>query len=485
MDELDTRELGLAARAAVVAQLRALRGRGEPVSPGVRQAAVLLGVSERTLWRALRAPEQQDQPGDGLPADWRERYLGWGGNVAAVWRELERDGGAGCSLREMQRRFARDLTAAERASARGGESARRAHGLYVRWEAEYRNAVWQADHKQLDVLVLAAGARRPRSPWVTWAIDDRSRAVMGWALSLQPTAAEVLAALRAGMLPDPGGGPLCGIPARLRIDHGLEFVAGSVQQACAGLDVEVSLAEPYQPQQKGKVERLHRTLIETFLVGLPHFTGGPRGPNGRLEAPGRPLLLGELVLLFARWVQEYNARPHSALQDRSPVEVFSQDPTPLRPLSSERARTLLVARREARVHRDGIRFHRLRFIAPGLAELVGERVEIAFAPHDDRALEVFWNGRWQCTAVPQETLSVGQQHEVLAARREHADELRRRQRAAARLARARIAPITAEDPTITGTTRLPAEPAPRRLRLIPEAAGRTDLLLEHERARRS
>jgi putative transposase len=86
----------------------------------------------------------------------------------------------------------------------------------LRREAEHRNEVWQADHKQLDVLVLAPGRSRPRAPWVTWCVDDYSRAVMGWALSLKPSSAEVLAALRASVLPDAGG--LAGLPRRLRVD---------------------------------------------------------------------------------------------------------------------------------------------------------------------------------------------------------------------------------------------------------------------------
>jgi putative transposase len=145
---------------------------------------------------------------------------------------------------------------------------------------------------------------------------------------------------------------------------------------------------------------------------------------------------------------------------------------------------LLVARRDARVHRDGIHFRRLRFTAAGLAELVGETVQIAFAPHDDRSIEVFHRGQWRCTAAPQETLSPDQRAAVLAARRAHAQDLRRRQRAAARRARTRIAPITATSRAITEVTELPAEERSSlgRLRLLAGEA-RADLLLSHERAR--
>jgi hypothetical protein len=91
----------------------------------------------------------------------------------------------------------------------------------VQWEADHRIEVWQGDHKLLDVLVVAAPGRRPAHPWSTMFIDAHSRDVMRWALSLRPWAAEVLAEVRDGMLPDIDDGPLAGIPQRLRIDHGL------------------------------------------------------------------------------------------------------------------------------------------------------------------------------------------------------------------------------------------------------------------------
>jgi putative transposase len=75
------------------------------------------------------------------------------------------------------------------------------------------------------VLVVSPGRRRGRRPWVTLFLVDCSRAIMGWAISLQPSSAEVLAALRDATLVDSGRGPFGGLPGRLRWDHGLEFAA--------------------------------------------------------------------------------------------------------------------------------------------------------------------------------------------------------------------------------------------------------------------
>ncbi|MDQ6805126.1 MAG: Mu transposase C-terminal domain-containing protein, partial [Actinomycetota bacterium] len=118
-----------------------------------------------------------------------------------------------------------------------------------------------------------------------------------------------------------------------------------------------------------------------------------------------------------------------------------------------------------------------RYISPDLHDLVGETVQIAFAPHDQRTIEVFWRGAWICTAWPQETLTPDQQREVIDARRQHAREVRRRQRAATRAARTRLAPLTStdRDPADVTVARA-ADLAVGRERSL-SAAARTDLLL--------
>ena len=472
----------------MVADLVGARERGELRAASVRDAADRLGVGERTVWRWIAAggPPQRRSASVRrveLDGELRDAYVRLRGNVAAVWREQRELGHDVASLRALQAAFARELRPAERASAKCGEAGRREHGLYLRYEAPHRNAVWQADHKQLPVLVIAAIGRRPRRPWVTLFIDDYSRAIMGWAISLQPSSAEVLAALRDALVVQPGRGPFGGVPGRLRWDHGLEFAAGAVEHAALALGVDVDPATPYAPHEKGKIERLHRTIAETFIATLPGYTDGPRDVRGRLEDSGDLLLLGQLVEAFAGWVLAYNGeRPHRSLDGTTPGQRFVADPTPLRLVAPEDARALLTARRSRTVRRDGVHHGGLGYIAVELTELVGESVEIAFAPHDQRSIEVYWRGAWLCTAVPHSTLSAEQQAQIMAERRAYAGELRRRQRRATRRARGRLAPATAQQPDPVEVTRLSerALDAPERRGPRDEllrAAARTDLLL--------
>lgn len=333
------------------------------------------------------------------------------------------------------------------------------------------------------MLVVAAAGGRPRRPWVTLFVDDYSRAIMGWAISLQPTSAEVLAALRDALVVQHGRGPFGGVPQRLRWDHGLEFAAGAVGHAALSLGIEPKPAAPYAPHEKGKVERLHRTIADTFVATLPGYTNGPRDIRGRLEDAGERLLLAQLVEAFAGWTLTYNGeRRHRSLGGLTPAQRFTADPTPLQLVAPEDARRLLTARRPGRVRRDGVHHAGLPYIAVELTELVGETVEIAFAPHDQRSIEVYWRGAWLCTAVPQGALTAREQAQIIAERRAYAGELRRRQRRATRQARSRLAPATAEQPDPGEVTRLsertldaPERQAPRDEAL--RAAARTDLLL--------
>ena len=487
-DEHDgTRLLRQAARGRLVAELVARRQRGE-LRPGeIRKVAARAGVGERTLWRWIAAGRSLERGRPSLrrfelTLELRHAYL----RLAAT---STRCGARSASKATNRRRCAR-CRRPSRASCRRPSAPRRvaarpgAVSTACTCATRRRTATRSGrPTKQLPVLVVPPGRRRGRRPWVTLFLDDFSRAIMGWAVSLQPTSAEVLAALRDAILLDPAPGPFGGLPGRLRWDHGLEFAAAAVEQAALALGIDVDPATAYAPHEKGKVERLHRTITDGFVVGLPCWIAGPRDHRGRLEAQDAPLALAELVSRFDAWVRRYNMeRPHRSLGGQTPAQRWAADPTPLRLVAPENARRLLTARRWARVRRDGVHHGGLAYIAVELTELVGDDVELAFAPHDQRAVEVYWRGAWLCTAHPHDALSRVEQEQILAERRAYAGELRRRQRRARRRVTSRLAPATSKQPAPAEVTRLPekaragGERGTRREEAL-RAAARTDLLL--------
>jgi DNA invertase Pin-like site-specific DNA recombinase/transposase InsO family protein len=88
--------------------------------------------------------------------------------------------------------------------------------LIWRHRASRPNALWQADHTELDVLVLDANGTAAR-PWLTTVIDDYSRAEAGYSVFLgAPSALHTSLALRQAIWrkSDPAW-PVCGIPDML------------------------------------------------------------------------------------------------------------------------------------------------------------------------------------------------------------------------------------------------------------------------------
>ena len=68
--------------------------------------------------------------------------------------------------------------------------------LVHRVESEAPNAIWQADHTELDILVKDERGNA-RKPWLTIILDDYSRAVAGYMLSFEgPSAIQTALALR-------------------------------------------------------------------------------------------------------------------------------------------------------------------------------------------------------------------------------------------------------------------------------------------------
>jgi putative transposase len=464
---------------------------GELTTGHVRLVASGLGVKKRTVWRWLSLAISQPGTPDRrvryqLSEADREAYARYRGNVAAVHRARSavlaspaapvvlaagvpvpaslRDGWRGAppvTERTLQRAFRRELTAAEAAAEAAawaeGEEGQRAAGVYLTRPAGHRNQVWEMDHKQLPILVMP-----PRGaaccPWLTTVVDDATRVLAGWAIALTPHTGTVLTAVRMALVHDPARGLFGAIPARVRIDRGLEFAAGAVHDAFAALSIDPRRLPAFHPHRKGKVERVHRTIDQTLLCGLPGFTGGPRDASGRLYGPlddrftarlraagdpVTPLPIEAFAGLFAQWTDWYNnERPHDGLDGRTPLQAWQDDPGPLHRISPDRLRHLLLASGERIIGKDGIRFNNLAYIAPELHGRGGQRVQIRYMPHDDRSIEVYLGGTHLCTTYPAQRLTPEQTQAFLEnAARERKRLTAERRKASAR-ARAELAPLT-------------------------------------------
>jgi putative transposase len=278
-----------------------------------------LGVGERSVWRWLAAGEY----GPGKRSGWRmtpeavEAFYRCGGRPTAAWRLLQDEGAEVPSRTVFCDALKRDVSPAERAYARHGEDGRRRYSVYRRWEPQARNEVWEADHDKLEISALPLRGTRLVRPWLTVIEDGFSRLVMGWALSLYPMTAEVLVAIREAIVIDEERGPWGGLPELIRFDSGREFLATVVKRAAGELGCAALPAAPYSPHQKGKVERLLRTIGEG--VDLPAAALHGRTAAGQREAL-RPAGAADLAA-----AANAGERVHRRLQRRAPAFQTRRD----------------------------------------------------------------------------------------------------------------------------------------------------------------
>lgn len=278
----------------------------------------------------------------------------------------------------------------------GAKAYRESFDLVHRREADGPNAIWQADHTQLDVVVLDP-AGRPARPWLTVVLDDFSRAVAGYAVGLEaPSALQTALALRQAIWrKDDPRWHVCGIPGVLYTDHGSDFTSSHLEQVAADLGVRLVFSAVGMPRGRGKVERFFGTVHQRCVGALPGYA-----PAGA-PVPAPALTLAALdEALHAFVVADYHRRPHSETgappQDRWEAGGF----LPHLPQRLDELDLLLLTVAKARkVHPDGVHFQGLRYLDPTLAAYVGEAVVVRYDPRDLAEVRVFQGGAFVCRAL--------------------------------------------------------------------------------------
>lgn len=181
-----------------------------------------------------------------------------------------------------------------------------AYDLIHRHEATAPNAVWQADHTELDIW-LKDGRGRPEKPWLTIILDDYSRAIAGYALSFSaPSAIHTALALRQAIWrKGRPGWQVCGIPGILYSDHGSDFTSRHLEQVAADLKIRLVNSGVGRPRGRGKIERFFESVSQVLLPRLPG--SAPAGARQKAE-----LTLAEMTVELEQFlVDEYHNEPHT------------------------------------------------------------------------------------------------------------------------------------------------------------------------------
>jgi transposase InsO family protein len=231
-----------------------------------------------------------------------------------------------------------------------------------RFEAQSPNDLWQSDVMH-GPMVLVDG--KSRKTYLTAFIDDHSRLIPQAEFFLSERLDSFLAALRKALL-------MRGLPRKLYVDNGPAFRSTHLEHICASLGIVLIHAKPYQPEGKGKIERLFRTVRMQLLSDT------------------KATDLAGLNQALSEWLTRYHATPHGSTGE-PPLARWSSGLSCVRPAPADlndhfrkevkrtvaRDRTFTVAGR--------------MYEAP--VDLAGKQVRLLYHEHDPARVEVLWEGK--------------------------------------------------------------------------------------------
>src|SRR5690606_36912574 len=208
------------------------------------------------------------------------------------------------------------------------------------------------------------------------------------------------------------------------------------------LDIDQLVSAPFSPWEKPFVERGFRTFAHGFEELLPGYCGHNVAEAQELRAQASfaerlfkknavvdiRLTAAELQDFCDRWCRDmYEQDEQEGLDGQTVFERVSSWRHPIRRISDERVLDVLLAEAPdghggRTVTKKGLRVDGLVYIAPELATLIGERVQVLYDPADVGRVVVYHSEQFVCVAECPEVSGVS--------RREVAIEASKRQREA-------------------------------------------------------
>lgn len=190
-------------------------------------------------------------------------------------------------------------------------------------------------------------------------------------------------------------GPAGGLPQLVRVDRGKDFRSATVGSACAVFAVRVADLPGYTPHLKGTIETLNGAVKTMFFAGLPRYTEAPRPANGKPADPDAPALRYEaFVDELLAWVLWWNTcHEMDALDGRTPMQAWYDDPTPLATVPAEDLRlfTLEDDGKIRTITGKGVQWRGRYYVGAWMngSSNAGLQVRLRWMPHHDHEVEVF------------------------------------------------------------------------------------------------
>lgn len=370
----------------------------------------------RRMLDAKHGPPPQRPPSFVVTPWWMDLLFAHKDNVARLYRDAVAAEIPMPSLSTVYRAF-NEVDPIKRTFATKGAKGYRDRLIYLTWDAEARNDIWQADSCELDIFVLSRNGKTSVKPHFILFLDDAHRFVTGWGVTFgAPTAADVAAVFAEAVLANPYGGDWQGgVPNEVLWDNGGSFKADEMTILAMKIGTDAHAVKRYTPTKKGKVEKWFRDFQEGVLEILPGSTTNPESWTRR--DINRPTVYhGPLSDLLTQ--DAFAALVGNSIRDRMLVqrpakggptvyERWCSDPNPLVQAPREAVRHHLRRLEDHVIGKQGIEYNGKFYVPIGSALeasprlRVGEEVAVRTLYGSAPWLEVFdRKGRWIDTFKP-------------------------------------------------------------------------------------
>jgi len=399
-------------------------------SESIAESAKELGLSRSILYKLLQRYRRRPQtssllpwkrgrkPDESLLGDEREALLSE--CIDEFYLRPERPSLTTLHL-EVQRRFAQQTLAVpnyrtvrrrvEAVDARlrirrrdGAKRARELGPLSVSsLQPQRALEVVQIDHTLVDAIVVRRENRQPIGrPWLTLAVDVKTRMITGFHVSLwPPSALSVCLALTQAVLSKTSwladrelqtlDWPASGLPQVLHVDNAREFHSEALVRGCQEYGIHLDHRPAGQPHFGGHIERLIGTMMGAVHL-LPGTTFSDVKQKGCYPSEARAILtMSELERWLALQIAGvYHLSLHSSL-GTTPLaawqEAMGRMASPVRkPVDPTEFFLSFLPTVSRQVRRDGIYLWNIRYWDNVLSPWAGRMERPLLVKYDPRNL---------------------------------------------------------------------------------------------------
>lgn len=263
----------------------------------------------------------------------------------------------------------------------------------------------EIDHTLADVILCSDDEYRTvlGRPWVTLAIDVRSRMVVGVHITFDaPSATSVALCMLNVLLPKEGflawlnidaPWPAYGRPQLVYVDNGKDFHSRALERGCNAVGTDLQYRPVGSPHYGGMIERLIGTMMGKCRL-LPGTTHRNVQERGDYDAEAKAVMtLSEFRGWFVNEIlTQYHAREHRVLKAPPLVEwqrlvekkgapqTLGGQWTPIEVFVT------FLPGKERTVQRDGVHVNAIRYWHAALAEWIGDGKQhlLHYDPRDIR-----------------------------------------------------------------------------------------------------